>query len=209
MAVTATEQEREGVLAPVSALIAHRVANERAGQVYPRDPGFVRRLVPWVARYVRYFSPEVRGIENLPVTGPVLVVGNHSCLFYMPDTWMVALAITARRGADAPAYALVYDLLFGIPVIGSAMRRLGAVPASGTKPSVSWGRAPSSWTTQAVMPRRAVHGPTATASCSRATRDSSAWRCEPVCRSYPSWPTAVTRPSWCCRAGSAWRTPSG
>jgi 1-acyl-sn-glycerol-3-phosphate acyltransferase len=114
-------------------MIAHRIADERDGQVLPRDPDFVRRLVPSVARWVRYFSPEVRGLDNLPVNGPVLVVGNHSCLFYMPDTWIVALAMTERRGADAPAYALVYDLLLGLPMVGSILRRLGAVPASGSE----------------------------------------------------------------------------
>jgi 1-acyl-sn-glycerol-3-phosphate acyltransferase len=51
----------------------------------------------------------------------------------MPDTWIVALAITDRRGADAPAYALVYDLLLGLPMVGSMLRRLGAVPASGSE----------------------------------------------------------------------------
>jgi 1-acyl-sn-glycerol-3-phosphate acyltransferase len=111
--------------------LAHRVIDERAGPVIGRDAAFVRRMVPAVERYVRYFSPEVRGIEHLPASGPVLVVGNHSGLFYMPDTWLTALAITARRGIDAPAYALVYDLFFAMPVIGPAFRRLGAVPACG------------------------------------------------------------------------------
>lgn len=120
-----------GVLAPLTAALAQRVEAERAGPVTPRDPDFVRRMIPPTTRYVSYFSPEVRGIENLPSSGPALVVGNHSCLFYAPDTWVVALAITARRGLDAPAYALAYDLLFGIPVVGPALRRLGAVPAAG------------------------------------------------------------------------------
>jgi 1-acyl-sn-glycerol-3-phosphate acyltransferase len=125
-----TRQEHGGILSPLTASIARRVADERAGQVQPRDPGFVRRLVAPTARYLRYFSPEVRGIENIPASGPVLLVGNHSCLFYMPDAWAVSLAITARRGADAPAYAMVYDLLFGVPVVGSALRRLGGLPAA-------------------------------------------------------------------------------
>lgn len=128
-AVDAVEQEQRGILAPLENVIVRRIANERAGPVVVRDPEFVRRLVPLVARAVRYFSPEVRGLENLPESGPALVVGNHSCLFYMPDTWMVALAITSRRGADAPAYALVYDLLLGIPGVGTLLRRLGGVPA--------------------------------------------------------------------------------
>ncbi|MGP0110339.1 MAG: 1-acyl-sn-glycerol-3-phosphate acyltransferase [Acidimicrobiales bacterium] len=123
--------DERGILAPLTEAIAHRIDEERHGTVVARDPGFVRRFVPHVEQWMRYFSPEVRGIENLPVTGPVLVVSNHSCLFYMPDTWMVGAAITERRGADAPAYAMVYDLLFGIPAVGSSLRRLGAVPASG------------------------------------------------------------------------------
>jgi len=129
--VDETGENRRGLLAPLATLIAERIADERSGHVLARDPDFVRRMVAPVTRGMRYFSPEVRGIENLPATGPVLVVGNHSCLFYMPDTWMVALAITARRGADAPAYALVYDLLLGIPGVGSALRRLGGIPANG------------------------------------------------------------------------------
>ena len=96
-----------------------------------RDPEFVRRMVPAVERCLGYFSPSVTGIEHLPERGPVLVVGNHNCLFYMPDTWIVALAMTARRGAEAPSYALVYDLLLAIPGVGSAIRRLGGVKASG------------------------------------------------------------------------------
>ncbi len=131
MSVERTGQVSGGVLAPLSALIAQRIADERDGETLTRDPDFVSRLVPPVQQFVRYFSPEVRGIENLPASGPVLVVGNHSCLFYMPDTWVVALAITARRGVKAPAYALVYDLLLGIPVVGSALRRLGGIPANG------------------------------------------------------------------------------
>ncbi len=132
MTVTAerVEKAHRDTLAPLTASLVPRLADERSGPVQGRDPDFVRRMVAPTARYVRYFSPEVRGIENLPATGPVLLVGNHSCLFYMPDTWAVALAITARRGADAPAYAMVYDLLFKVPVVGSALRRLGGLPAA-------------------------------------------------------------------------------
>src|ERR1039458_2749864 len=126
-----TVHESKGFLVPLTASISRQIAEERAGEVLVRDPDFVRRLAPSVARCVGYFSPEVRGIEHLPVTGPVLLIGNHCCLFYMPDAWVVGLAITARRGADAPAYVLAYALLFGIPVVGSALRRLGAVPAGG------------------------------------------------------------------------------
>jgi 1-acyl-sn-glycerol-3-phosphate acyltransferase len=58
------------------------------------------------------------------------VVGNHSCVFYMPGVWTCAQAILSRCGIGAPAYLLAYDLLFGLPGIGPVLRRLGAVPAS-------------------------------------------------------------------------------
>ena len=72
----------------------------------------------------------MRGLDRLPAAGPVLVVGNHSCLFYMPEAWTCGQAVLSRRGVDAPAYALGYDLLFAIPGVGPFLRRLGVIPAS-------------------------------------------------------------------------------
>lgn len=96
-----------------------------------RDPAFIRRWLPAVTGFVNLFSPEVRGTENLPATGPVLVIGNHSGLYYMPDAWLVGLEIVRRRGIDQPAYALAYDLLFSLPKVGPFLRRIGAIPANG------------------------------------------------------------------------------
>ena len=95
-----------------------------------RDPDFIRGHLPALARYTSYFTPEVRGLDRLPAAGPVLVVGNHSCLFYMPEAWTCGQAVLSRRGVDAPAYALGYDLLFAIPGVGPFLRRLGVIPAS-------------------------------------------------------------------------------
>jgi 1-acyl-sn-glycerol-3-phosphate acyltransferase len=94
-----------------------------------RDPDFIRRHLPAIARYTSYFTPEVRGLDRLPAQGPALVVGNHSCLFYMPEAWTCGQAVLARRGVDAPAYVLAYDLLFAVPGVGPFLRRLGGVPA--------------------------------------------------------------------------------
>ena len=98
-----------------------------------RDRSVVERAIPPVRAYTRYFSPEVRGLEHLPAVGPVLVVGNHNGLFYMPDAWVTALAIVERRGTERPAYTLTYDLLLAAPLIGTFLRHIGAIPASSTE----------------------------------------------------------------------------
>ncbi len=119
------------VLAPVLEPLRHRIAHERQEAVFQRDPVAVGKHIAGVTRFVNLFSPEVRGVEHLPATGPVLVVGNHSGVYVMPDVWLVALEIVRRRGLERPAYALAYDLLFALPGIGRYLRSIGAIPAGG------------------------------------------------------------------------------
>jgi len=114
---------------PMLALLSQRIAAGRADMSVSRDPDFIRRQLPAIARYTSYFTPDVRGLDRLPADGPVLLVGNHSGLYYMPEAWTSGQAVISRRGIDAPAYLLAYDLLFAVPGIGPALRRLGAVPA--------------------------------------------------------------------------------
>lgn len=125
------QEKPEGILWPLVSLLGHRIERERAAPVFRRDPELIHRLVGLGARYTSFFSPEVRGIEHLPQDGPVVVVGNHSGLFYMPDVWITWLAIAGRRGIDQPVYGLTYDLLFAIPGVEALLRRLGAIPAGG------------------------------------------------------------------------------
>ncbi len=120
-----------GILAPLVGPLLHRIEHEVGGPVFRRDPVFIERQLALMARYTSFFSPEVKGLTNLPATGPVLVVGNHSCLMYMPDAWVVGLSLIRRRGLDEPAYALAYDLLFSVPGVGPFLRRIGAIPAGG------------------------------------------------------------------------------
>lgn len=109
--------------------LEQRIATARGDVTLQRDPDFIRRQLPLIARYASYFTPEVRGLDLLPADGPALVVGNHSCLFYMPEVWVGGQAIMSRRGIDEPTYLLTYDLLLAVPGVGPVLRRLGAVPA--------------------------------------------------------------------------------
>jgi 1-acyl-sn-glycerol-3-phosphate acyltransferase len=112
------------------ALLSRRIAAGRADTSLQRDPDFIRRMLPAIARYTSYFTPEVRGLDQVPANGPALLVGNHSCLFYMPEAWICGQAVMSRRGIGAPAYVLTYDLLFALPGVGPFLRQLGAVPAN-------------------------------------------------------------------------------
>ncbi|MBN2624949.1 MAG: 1-acyl-sn-glycerol-3-phosphate acyltransferase [Acidimicrobiales bacterium] len=125
-----TDAAKGAVGAPLQ-MLERRAAAAREMRSSGRDVEFIRRQLPTVEAAMRYFAPEVRHAERLPATGPVLVVGNHSGLFYMPDMWITAAALVHRRGLDAPAFGLGYDLLFAIPGVESVIRRFGALPASG------------------------------------------------------------------------------
>ncbi len=114
----------------IAAGLARRVEHAHRDVTARRDPRYIEGSMAAVRAYTRYFSPEVLGIEHVPVEGPALLVGNHNALFYMPEAWVTAVAIIDRRGTDHPAYTLGYDLLFAIPVVGTFLRRIGAIPAS-------------------------------------------------------------------------------
>ncbi len=126
----ADEEADCNVSAQLLTPLVRRIAAMRADATVQRDPDFIRRQLPAIDRYTSYFTPEVRGLDMVPSDGPVLLVGNHSCLFYMPEVWICGQAIVSRRGLDRPTYLLAYDLLFAMPGVGPFLRRLGALPAS-------------------------------------------------------------------------------
>lgn len=95
-----------------------------------RDSGILGRVLP-VARWVTaYFRPEVRGLENIPASGPCLVVGAHSGGVFMPDAVALVSAWLRREGPQSELFCLAYDLLFAVPGLAALLERLGVVPAS-------------------------------------------------------------------------------
>jgi 1-acyl-sn-glycerol-3-phosphate acyltransferase len=130
------EEEQAG--AKRSSLVS-RVLREVAGQVQrripradldERDPDFIRENLPlfWLCASI-WFRGEVRGLGNVPDSGPVLLVGNHSGGNMIPDTMVFTVAFSTYFGVERPFYQLAHNLVLSMPGL-SWLRKFGTVAAS-------------------------------------------------------------------------------
>jgi 1-acyl-sn-glycerol-3-phosphate acyltransferase len=76
-----------------------------------------------------WFRPEVRGLDRIPASGAVLLVGNHSGGNVAPDTLVFATAFIRRFGARRPFFQLAHRLVIAAPWL-APLRRYGTVTAS-------------------------------------------------------------------------------
>ena len=95
-----------------------------------RDPDYIREQLPsmWLLSSL-YFRGEVRGLGNVPDSGPVLLVGNHSGGNLTVDSGVFVLAFSAYFGVERRLYALAHNLVVAWPGLGF-LRRWGVLPAS-------------------------------------------------------------------------------
>lgn len=105
-------------------------ASADAGRACNWDPRFLERSFPILVAANRYYDPEVRGWDNVPAAGPMLLVGNHSGGVLSPDTWVLMEAWYGTRGFDRPLVMLGFDILFVVPGIRELMQNAGVVAAS-------------------------------------------------------------------------------
>jgi diacylglycerol/phytol O-acyltransferase len=95
-----------------------------------RDPGYIRDLLPVMELlYRHYFRVTATGLENLPASGPALVVGNHSGGIITPDTAMTLHAWMTARGVESPVYGLVHPAIFQIPYLNVHTMKIGGISA--------------------------------------------------------------------------------
>jgi 1-acyl-sn-glycerol-3-phosphate acyltransferase len=95
-----------------------------------RDPELVRLLNDLMRSLGRhYFRLQVRGVDNVPAEGPVLLVGNHNGGFFPTDGFFTSLAIGDRYGPSRAVYALAHDFLFHDPLLRQYALRVGALRA--------------------------------------------------------------------------------
>ncbi len=116
--------------APLLEAIDSAIRSELTQDPFQRDPAFVSRLLPLVNAVNAYFGTEIRGWENVPQRGPVLIVGNHSGGAETSDAAPLLARWVEDRGVAAPIYFLGYDLLFTYPIVAPLLRKLGLLPAS-------------------------------------------------------------------------------
>jgi 1-acyl-sn-glycerol-3-phosphate acyltransferase len=97
-----------------------------------RDPDYIRDTLPglWLLASF-YFRADVRGLENIPAEGPVLIVGNHSGGNVTPDTLVFSLAFNTYFGVERRFYQLAHNLVMLMPQARIAnLRKYGTVAAS-------------------------------------------------------------------------------
>jgi 1-acyl-sn-glycerol-3-phosphate acyltransferase len=96
-----------------------------------RDPDYIRATLPALRTLSDvYFRAEVSGLDRIPDSGPVLLVGNHSGGTMIADTFVFAQAFYGHFGPHRLFHQLAHDLVFKVPGLRTLVQRYGTVPAS-------------------------------------------------------------------------------
>jgi len=96
-----------------------------------RDPVFLGRLMPLFRRIARtWFRWRCEGVEKVPRSGPVLLVGNHSGGLMVFDGILAMLAIWDQQGPDRAVHPLAHWFVHRDPLVARYARKAGALPAS-------------------------------------------------------------------------------
>ena len=116
--------------ASAAGAVAQRIVNVPRADLDERDPDYIRETLPglWMLASL-YFRAEVRGLQNIPGEGGVLLVGNHSGGNLTPDTHVFTLAFTTYFGVERRFYQLAHNLVLSMPGL-SSLRKYGTVAAS-------------------------------------------------------------------------------
>jgi 1-acyl-sn-glycerol-3-phosphate acyltransferase len=124
-----------GSLAQMATRVIGAIADEAQRRVPTadlddRDPDYIRDTLPrlWMLASL-YFRAEVRGLQNIPEEGPVLLVGNHSGGNLTPDTQVFTLAFSTYFGVERRFHQLAHNLVLSMPGLGM-LRKYGTVAAT-------------------------------------------------------------------------------
>src|SRR4051812_21986384 len=93
------------------------------------DPGLTERVMNITRPFLkRYFRSEVRGLDNMP-PGGALLVSNHSGGLLPMDVPILAAHFYDQHGYDRPLYTLSHDMLSVGPT-GDFFKKIGYISAN-------------------------------------------------------------------------------
>ncbi len=129
-AVSATSSLAQMAGRLISAVAQQAQSRVPRADLDERDPDYIRETLPglWMLASL-YFRAEVRGLQNIPEEGPVLLVGNHSGGNLTPDTHVFSLAFTTYFGVERRFHQLAHNLVLSMPGLGM-LRKYGTVAAT-------------------------------------------------------------------------------
>jgi 1-acyl-sn-glycerol-3-phosphate acyltransferase len=110
--------------------LAEAASQRLTADLDDRDPDYVREHLPltWLFASL-WYRAEVRNLGNVPESGPVLLVGNHTGGNMAPETFIFTLAFSTYFGVERRYNQLAHNLVLASP-LGPFLRRFGTVAAS-------------------------------------------------------------------------------
>jgi len=91
----------------------------------------VRVAQRWIAPVVRLaFRPTFEGVENLPTSGPYLLVANHSAGLGVAEIGAVIVSWLERFGVSRPLAGMAHVFFFGSFPMSRVLTALGAIPST-------------------------------------------------------------------------------
>src|SRR3954453_20785462 len=124
-------EQRTNAIAALGRLLSEEVQRRiPSADLDERDPDYIRETMAgaWLLASF-YFRADVKGLEEIPPQGPVLLVGNHSGGNLTPDTTVFTLAFVTYFGVERKFYQLAHNLVLAMPGLGW-LRKYGTVAAS-------------------------------------------------------------------------------
>ena len=100
-----------------------------ADRLDDRDPAFIAWLAEGAELLARLFRLEVHGLENVPRTGPALLVGNHNGGLLPLDGLFTMAAICRAQGPERAVHPLAHDLVLYDRVAHRFGARMGILRA--------------------------------------------------------------------------------